>query len=136
MIGTATNIVKATIAVGMGPTNVAVSPNNKYAYVTNEFSQSLSVIDTTNNQVSGTVPLGANPSVVAVAPNGSYIYVALGESGTIKVINTSTAPAANKLLSALDWTILIVAIIIMVVFLIVFAMLRRGRKKIQSTKTA
>ena len=98
-------------------------------YVTNEFSRSLSVIDTATNEVTATVTLGGNPGAITVAPNGSYAYVAIGGgSGTVLVISTATAPVANELFSTVGWVILIIVIII-VIFLIVLALYRRRKKK-------
>jgi YVTN family beta-propeller protein len=54
VIDTATNTVVATIPVVVGGYEVAVAPNGKHVYVTNE-ADAVSVIDTTTNMVVATV---------------------------------------------------------------------------------
>ena len=49
---------------------MAVSPDGKYAYVTNAATSTVSVIDTTTNTVTTTAPVGAGPNGVAFTPNG------------------------------------------------------------------
>ena len=63
------------------------------AYITNEGSNTVSVIDTTTNAVIGVpISVGECPFGVAVAPNGKTVYVTntCGFSGTISAINTAT----------------------------------------------
>lgn len=63
-----------------------------YAYITNELTNSVSVIDTTNNNVTATVNVGFPhyPNEVAVIPDGTKIYITNSESNTVSVINTET----------------------------------------------
>ena len=61
-----------------------------FAYVCNEGSASVSVIDTSTNAVTATVTVGTGPSGVAITPNGSYAYVTNEGAGTVSVIDTST----------------------------------------------
>ena len=75
MIDTATNTVVATVAVGSNPIGVAVTPDGKHVYVTNQASQTVSVIATATNTVVATVPVGSNPFGVAVTPDGKHAYV-------------------------------------------------------------
>src|SRR6516162_7651936 len=41
------------------------------AYITNNFSNTVSVIDTVSNMVTATIPVGTGPWGVAVSPDGS-----------------------------------------------------------------
>jgi YVTN family beta-propeller protein len=55
------------------------------AYVTNAFSQSVSVIDTATNQLTGSITLAPNsvPFAAAVTPDGKFVYVtSLDATGT------------------------------------------------------
>ncbi len=61
VIDTATNMVSATILVGITPFGVAVSPDGSKVYVTNAFSNTVSVIDTATNTVIATIPVGITP---------------------------------------------------------------------------
>ncbi len=67
MINTATNTVIATIPVGTAPHGVAITPDGAFAYVGNEYSNTVSVIDTATNTLVDTV------QGVAVAPEGVAI---------------------------------------------------------------
>jgi YVTN family beta-propeller protein len=56
----------ATIPVGIRPQGVTVNPAGTRAYVTNEESHSVSVIDTASNTVAATIPVFGGPFGVAV----------------------------------------------------------------------
>ena len=58
------------------------------AYVTNNGSNNVSVIDT--NAVPATIPVGSNPYGVAVTPDGRTAYVANAGSNTVSVIDTAS----------------------------------------------
>jgi YVTN family beta-propeller protein len=67
--------VVAKIAVGSGPTGMAVNPTTNRIYVTNFISSDVSVIDGVSNTVVATVPVGPSPSSVGVNPVTNRIYV-------------------------------------------------------------
>jgi YVTN family beta-propeller protein len=56
--------------------------------VTNEYGNTVSVINTTSNKVTATVPVGHDPTGVAVTPDGSKIYVTNYGGNTVSVVNT------------------------------------------------
>ena len=70
MIRTSDNTVVATVAVGDVPVGVAVTPDGAFVYVTNNFSNNVSVIRTSDNTVVATVAVGNGPRGVAVTPDG------------------------------------------------------------------
>jgi YVTN family beta-propeller protein len=73
--------------VGSGPEGVAVTPDGKFGYVTNEFSNTVSVIVTATNTVVATVPVGSGPSGVGIIPDvpfvgfGANLVLAFGGAG-------------------------------------------------------
>jgi DNA-binding beta-propeller fold protein YncE len=85
--------------VGQGAVEVAVSPDDRFAFVTLELSHSLAVFDLHKGLASGfgpadfagTVPLGTAPVGLAVSPDGRWIY-ATSESGK----GAATAQAAGQ----------------------------------------
>ena len=89
-----------TVRVGNGPSDVKLSTDGRYAYVTNSGDGTVSVMDTTTNKVVRTISVGSGPSSIAVNPDGRYVYVLnsnqsipltggyIGKS-TISVINTT-----------------------------------------------
>ena len=61
-----------------------------FAYVTNEHSNNVSVIDTATNTLVATIPVGTIPFAVAVTPDGTHVYVANEGSNNVSVIGTAT----------------------------------------------
>jgi YVTN family beta-propeller protein len=62
------------------------APDGRFAYVVNEGSNTVSVIDARANQVTATLPTGEGPSSIAVLPNGRQAYVSNLDSGTLTVL--------------------------------------------------
>ena len=82
-----------TVKVGLHPAGMTVSGNN--LYVTNAYSDSLSVIDLRTGEVTRTINLsvpiaggffGSGPNGVAVSDDGQA-YVTLGQANAVAVIN-------------------------------------------------
>src|SRR5438034_1091534 len=82
--------VGATIPVGGNPAGVAYDSGNGYVYVTNPFSDIVSVINGTT--VVATVPVEYNPSGVAYDSGNGYVYVA-NDTTYVSVINGTTVVA-------------------------------------------
>jgi YVTN family beta-propeller protein len=84
-------VVGTPITVGEGPVAIAITPNGRTAYVTNEDSDDVSVIDTQTNQVVGSrIEVNLIPSWVAITPDGRSAYVANYNGGQVSVIDTQT----------------------------------------------
>ncbi|MEO5703099.1 MAG: Calx-beta domain-containing protein [Gammaproteobacteria bacterium] len=98
VIDIATNIVTATVPVGLTPFGVAVNPSGSRVYVTNIDSNTVSVIDTATNTVVATVAVGTNPFGIAINPAGTVVYVANKTSDTVSVIDTATNTVTATLL--------------------------------------
>ena len=60
------------------------------AYVTNENSTTVSVIDTASNTITATIPVGRNPASVALTPDNAFLYVANASSNSVSVADTAT----------------------------------------------
>jgi YVTN family beta-propeller protein len=58
----------ATIKVGAMPHWIAVSSDSNTAYVTNEMSNDLSVVDLVSRTVKATIPVGNGPRKIVVQP--------------------------------------------------------------------
>ncbi|MFC9915693.1 serine/threonine-protein kinase [Streptomyces sp. NPDC127197] len=88
------------IRVGDRPEGVAVSPDGRWAYVTNSGSDSVSVIDTATNRPLGNhIRVGDLPKGVVVSPeDGRRVYVTNMGSDSVSVINTETnRPLGNPI---------------------------------------
>jgi YVTN family beta-propeller protein len=71
------------------PLQVALTPDDRFAYVTCFASHEVRVIDTANKNVIATVPVGKSPFLLEVAPNGQFVYVANQQSNNMSVIRVS-----------------------------------------------
>jgi YVTN family beta-propeller protein len=84
----------ATVKVGRNPDAMAITPDGKYLYVANFYSNTVSVIDTAVNKVSATIALspgfGNSGISLAITPDGSSLFVLEYNNSTIAVISTST----------------------------------------------
>jgi YVTN family beta-propeller protein len=60
------------------------------AYITNERSNNVSVIDTATDTVKATIPVGSRPFGVSVNEQGTRAYITNSGSGTVSVIDTRT----------------------------------------------
>ena len=61
-----------------------------YAYVGNEASNTISVINTELNTVTATINVDRNPLGICVSPDGTKVYVTNWYVNTVNVINTAT----------------------------------------------
>lgn len=85
-----TAITNNPVAVGAGPSGVAVS--NGYSYVVNYAGNTVTVTDTATNQVVKTIDVGAGPLSVAAVDSAQRkrVYVSNSMSNTVTVIDAST----------------------------------------------
>src|SRR5215471_14051879 len=71
---------------GTGPAQAGPFP----AYIVQNNSNTVSVLNTTTHSVVATLPVGLHPFGVAVHPAGTFVYVTNLSSGTVSVIDTAT----------------------------------------------
>lgn len=90
---TATNASLGQIPVGVGPSDIAISPGGARAYVTNTGADTVSVIDIATNATIATIPVGDEPRGIALTPSGARAYLANTGDDTVSVIDTATNSA-------------------------------------------
>lgn len=108
VIYTKTNKVIKKLKVGDEPQSVAVDPNNRYAYVANAASGSVTVIRITRASARkfrakldrragkrGAFTTGAEPWNIVISPNGRRVFVANSSQDTVTVID-GTRPRGKK----------------------------------------
>jgi YVTN family beta-propeller protein len=81
------NIVTATVPVGDSPFCAVVSPDSKTVYVSNESSNTVSVIDASTNTVIFTIPVPSGPDSLAITPDDQNLYVVCDGFGGVAVID-------------------------------------------------
>ena len=94
MIST-TNQIIATIGTNLIPEQIAITPNQLFAYIP---TIELSVVDVPQchpGAVIISIPVGSGPFGVAISPNGAFVYItnstSLGSSsGSVSVISTAS----------------------------------------------
>ena len=95
------NLIIKTIEVGIQPSGLAITPDGKYAYVSNYntlyasagFSDltpgtgTINIIDvTTETLIEPIITVGLSPSNIAISPDGIYSYISNFTSGIVTVI--------------------------------------------------
>lgn len=132
---TATNTVVKVIPVGpagSSPSGIAITPNGKYAYVTNyEDRGTVSVIDVAAGAMIQTLNVGKLPSQVAIDPAGTYAYVTNFGDNTVSVIQIPQQGQARPSPTQLPRTGApgpMIGMALGTVLLGVALMLRRGRR--------
>jgi YVTN family beta-propeller protein len=98
-VNTATNkLVGGPVEAGDGPTSVAITPDGKYAYVTDSEDETVSVIEIgLRHNVATIEKVGEEPSGIAITPDGKYAYVTVGGGNKVAVISTQTKKVVKSL---------------------------------------
>ena len=76
-----------TIATQREPQSVAFAPDSRHAYVVNDGSNTVSVIDTATSQVTATLGVGQTPPTSSSHPDGRHAYVTNISSNDVTVLN-------------------------------------------------
>jgi len=72
------------------------------AYVSNEKSNTVSVIDTNNWTVVRTIKVGQRPRGIAITKDQKYVLVAVSDDDTIQMVDRATNRVSGKLPSGPD----------------------------------
>ncbi len=82
---------------GKGPRQMVAAADGK-AYVTNEDSKNVSVIDLSDNEVTKTIPLGSGPEGIGVSNHKAYVALNdLGQGDSVAVIDVESDKVIKKL---------------------------------------
>jgi len=85
----------AEIPVGEEPRCVAVSPDDRFAFVTNAISATVSVVNLAQNRVVKEIKAGTEPRGCALTANGTLLYVANHTEGTVSIVDTASLAVAG-----------------------------------------
>lgn len=75
----------ANIAVGNTPTEIAFNMAGTKAYVTNQFSQTISIIDVATNAQTNTIGVTGDPFEVLPSPDGTTLYATTNANFAYKI---------------------------------------------------
>ena len=77
------------IDVNTFPIGIAVNPSTNKVYVVNEYSNTVSVIDTNTDTIKSTINLGNFPYGIDINPLNNRIYITNRGSNTVSVLDGS-----------------------------------------------
>lgn len=92
------NTKLAEIKTGDQPRTVAIRPDKRFAYVANEGSATVSVVDLTTLKKVTDVAVGSEPYGVALTPDGSQAFVADSAGDDVAVIDTASNTVSKVIL--------------------------------------
>ncbi|MDO9216321.1 MAG: cytochrome D1 domain-containing protein [Lacisediminimonas sp.] len=90
LIDTGTDTIIAKIPVGLHPAHVVLTPDGRFAYITNAGGDSVTVIDAAARSVVATIAVGKFPHGMRFSPDGRQAYVANLKGGSVSVIDVAT----------------------------------------------
>lgn len=90
-----------SIAVGAVPTDIEVDRTGAYAYVTNQFSSNVGVIDLATNVQVATIPVSGDPYRVVLSPDGSSLFVT-GNADSLFIVDVASRAITARLAVGLD----------------------------------
>src|SRR5947209_10030900 len=91
------------LLLGLALSAAAAAPADAFmAYVSNEKSNTISVIDTNTWKVVRTIKVGQRPRGIAFTRDQRYVLVAAGDDDTIQMIDAKTNKVAGTLPSGPD----------------------------------
>jgi YVTN family beta-propeller protein len=88
--------VVGRIAVGQGPTGLALDEVRQRLYVLNRFDQSVSLVDTATKSQVGQVSIGSNPEPLSVRNGRRFLYDAVNFSAHGTVSCASCHPSGHR----------------------------------------
>ncbi|MGR6001753.1 YncE family protein [Bacillus cereus] len=65
-----------------------MTADENFAYTTNSYNNTVSVIDTHDNTIKTIIPVGINPTDIAITPDGASAYVSNMSDNTVSFIDT------------------------------------------------
>ena len=89
--------VAKTVSVGSHPAHMVLTPDGRYAYVTNGGDGTVSVVDVQSGRLAATVKVGESPHGIRISPDGREAYVANLKGGTVSIIDTASMKESARM---------------------------------------
>jgi PQQ-dependent catabolism-associated beta-propeller protein len=83
---------------GTDPECVAVAPDGRRLYLSNEDAGTASIVDVNNGSTRATLVVGTEPEGVTASPDGKWVYVTAETSNVVTVIDAKTEQVAANIL--------------------------------------
>lgn len=96
-IDTRSDLVVAKVPVGIHPAHVVLTPDGRFAYVTNGGDNTVSVVDTSTQRRVSTIAVGKFPHGIRFSPDGTQAYVANLKGGTVSVVDTASQKEVTQI---------------------------------------
>ena len=87
----------ARISTGLGEHDVALSTDDRWAFVTNQGSGTVTIIDTARLEKVADVATGGAPTALAFSDLGAELFVAHAESGHLAVVDPERAEVSARI---------------------------------------
>lgn len=85
-----TGATVSSVQVGQKPLSCSVTPDGRFAFVSNSSSGNVSVVDLTQMTVIDTIAVGVSPWDTALTPDGSKLLVTNQGGDTVSVVDVAT----------------------------------------------
>lgn len=95
---TASRAFIAQTNVGLTPRGLAATPDDRFVYVANYGSGTVSVISGTTHEEIHSIPVGNGPTGVDVTPDSAFVYVTNSDANTVSVIDVAANTVADTIL--------------------------------------
>ena len=96
VIDTATDRVASTITTGGKPRGIAIAPDGKRLYVSDQTANGLAVFDVGTNAAPVRVSLGDSPEGIYLSPDGRRLAAAIEENNQVLIVDTATLAIGNR----------------------------------------
>lgn len=97
LIDVKTRKVTAEIPVGKEPRNVALSPDNRFAYVTAMYDDRVDVVDLQEQKAVGSIAVPFQPFAAVTSPDGKWLYVTAYRGSVVHVIDTEKRALTKRI---------------------------------------
>jgi YVTN family beta-propeller protein len=96
-VDTASNKLLRILRAGSDPEGLALSPDGTHAFIANEDTAQLSVVQIADGTVSESFKVGAEPEGVTVTPDGKQVWVTSEDAGAVYVVDLASRQVVKSI---------------------------------------
>lgn len=105
VIETANNSIVATIPLAHSPTDLVITPDGAFAYLTLNSLNVVSLISLASNTVVANIPIAHGPNLLAITPDGAFAYITHAPANLISVMETATNTIVTTILPGQQYSL-------------------------------